>query len=271
METIRRSFVDTPLGQVHLAECGTGAPVLFLHQTPRSWTEYLDVLPVAGQQVRAIAMDTLGFGQSARVAQPYSIELFAAGVVAVLDALGLERASLAGHHTGAVIALEVAAGHPDRVDCLVLSAMPLVTEERRQRVRRGRPPIDEVEVSQDGSHLTRLWARRAAFYAPGSESHLHRYVIDALGALDRVEEGHVAVNEYPMTDRLPLVKAPVLLLCGTEDSHSLPDQPGLADILGCAFRPIAGGGVPLPEQCPAEFSREVVGFVQDNQQGNMHD
>jgi pimeloyl-ACP methyl ester carboxylesterase len=47
-------------------EHGTGEPVLLLHQTPRSWDEYRDVLPLLGANHRAIAMDTLGFGASAR-------------------------------------------------------------------------------------------------------------------------------------------------------------------------------------------------------------
>jgi pimeloyl-ACP methyl ester carboxylesterase len=266
---VRHRFVDTRFGQVHLAEYGHGHPVLFLHQTPRSWTEYLEVLPRAGQSVRAIAMDTLGFGQSTRVPDRYSIELFAKGVLEVLNALELDRAALVGHHTGAVIALEVAAANPDRVSSLVLSAMPLVTEERRERVR-ARPPIDEVEVRADGSHLAQLWQRRQPFYGPGSQQHLHRYIADAVSVLDRVEEGHRAVNEYRMEDRLPLVRTPTYLLCGQEDSYSMPDQPRLAALLRCALRAIPGTGVALPEQRPDVFAREVVSFVDGSSRKGAH-
>ena len=257
---IRRMYADTPLGQIHAAECGSGRPVLFLHQTPRSWTEFIDVLPHAGRDMRAIAMDTLGFGQSARVDGPLSIELFAEGVLALMDALDLERAALVGHHTGGVVAAEAAARRPERVDALVLSGTPLVTPERRERVR-SRDPIDHVEPSADGAHLTALWNRRRAFYRPGEEDALGRFVTDALAVLDRVEDGHVAVNEYRMEDRLPLIEAPAHLLCGAEDVYSMPDQPRLAELLGCAFRPIEGAGVALPEQRPAEFAREAVSFV----------
>ncbi|TYK46965.1 alpha/beta fold hydrolase [Actinomadura decatromicini] len=257
---IRRSYADTPFGQIHFAECGTGTPVLFLHQTPRSWTEYIDVLPLAGQHVRAIAMDTLGFGQSARTSQTFSIELFADGVAALLDALSLERVAVVGHHTGAVIALETAARYPARVDALVLSAMPHVTPERRLLVR-DRPPIDHVDPEPDGGHLTELWRRRGAFYEKGEEAHLTRCVIDALGVIDRVEEGHVAVNEYPMEKRIPLVAAPVHLICGAGDGYSMPDQERLAELLGATFRLIEGAGVSLPEQQPAAFADEVVKFV----------
>ena len=64
---IRRAFADLSVGQVHYAECGdASAPaVLLLHQSPRSWTEFREVLPLLGRRYRAIAMDTVGFGDSA--------------------------------------------------------------------------------------------------------------------------------------------------------------------------------------------------------------
>jgi pimeloyl-ACP methyl ester carboxylesterase len=140
--------------------------------------------------------------------------------------------------------------------------MPYVDEARRRAVRE-RPPIDHVEVDPSGSHLGALWDRRRAFYAPGEERFLARYVADALEVLDRVEEGHVRVNEYRMEDRLPLVRARALVLCGAQDSHSLPDVPALTARLGCTARVIEGAGVPLPEQRPEVFARAVVDFVTD--------
>jgi pimeloyl-ACP methyl ester carboxylesterase len=139
--------------------------VLLLHQTPRSWDEYRDVLPLLGADHRAIALDTLGFGASARPAEPWTIELFAAGVLDLCDALAIDCVALVGHHTGGVVAIEVAAAAPDRVHGLVLSATPFVDAERRQRVA-SRPPIDHVVPTADGSHLTQVWANRAGFYPP---------------------------------------------------------------------------------------------------------
>ena len=73
--TIRRSYADTPEGQIHYAEAGQGKPVLLLHQTPRSWDEYRDVLPILGRKYRVIAMDTIGFGDSYRLKGEATIEV----------------------------------------------------------------------------------------------------------------------------------------------------------------------------------------------------
>ncbi|MEQ4723992.1 alpha/beta hydrolase [Nonomuraea sp. B19D2] len=259
MTSVRRRYVDTRFGQMHLAECGSGTPVLFLHQTPRSWTEYIRVLPIAGGHVHAMALDTLGFGQSAHTGE-FSIGRFADGVEAVLDALGLSRIALVGHHTGAVIALEVAARAPSRLSALVLSAMPHVTPERRERVR-DLPRVDHVQPAPDGGHVTELWRQRRGFYDAGQEGDLTRFVIDALRVVDRLHDGHAAVSAYEMAPRLPLVRTRTLLMCGADDAYALPDQPALARALGCELKVIDGAGVCLPEQRPDAFAEAVLSFV----------
>jgi pimeloyl-ACP methyl ester carboxylesterase len=98
-------------------------------------------------------MDTLGFGASVSPPEPASIELFAEGVIELCAALGLASVDLAGHHTGGVVAVEVAAARPDLVRSLVLSGTPFVDPARRRRVA-VRPPIDEVDGPVDGTSFT---------------------------------------------------------------------------------------------------------------------
>lgn len=259
---MRHGFVDTRHGQVHYVEHGSGRPVVLLHQTPRSWDEYRDVLPLLGTRYRAIALDNLGFGASARPERTWSIELFAAGVLDACSGLGLDRFALVGHHTGGVIAVEVAATAPERLDALVLSGTPFVDAERRHRVASSRPAIDHVEPAPDGSHLLQLWTNRAAFYPSDRPDLLQRLVRDALGVLDRVEEGHLAVNSYRMEDRIPLVHTPTLALCGELDPFSLPDLPRIAAAIpGARQSVLPGTGVPAVDHRPAQFAEAVESFL----------
>src|SRR2546429_5479275 len=110
--SVERRFVTTRLGRIHVATAGTGFPVLLVHQTPRSWDEYRDVLPLLGRGFRVIAMDTLGFGDSDAAEGEPSIEVWATAAFALLDALGEKEFAVVGHHTGAEIALEMAASAP---------------------------------------------------------------------------------------------------------------------------------------------------------------
>lgn len=261
---VTRRYINTSYGQVHIAECGAGEPVLFLHQTPRSWREYQEVLPLAGRRVHAMAMDTIGFGQSDSLRVPMTIALLAAAVAEVIEELGFGSVHIVGHHTGGVIAVELAASRPDLVRSLVLSGTPYVDAERRQQVA-SRPPIDHVDPAADGSHLSQLWAHRRPYYAPGEERFLDNYIADALATIDVVEDGHRAVNAYAMETRLPLVRTRTRLLCGADDPYSRPDLPSLEHVLGpyisAPTTAIENSGVALPEQQPEEFAKYVVEFV----------
>lgn len=258
---VRRGFAETPRGQIHYAEAGKGEPVLFLHQTPRSWTEYREVLPIVGDRFRALAMDTIGFGDSYRPSGKASIEGYASGVIDFLDVMGIEKTSLVGHHTGGLIAFEVAASSPSRVHKLVLSSCPYTDAADRER-RKTRPPIDEVTFSPDGSHLTELWKRRQGFYPENRPDLIAAYVLDALKVMDRLEEGHNAVNVYKMEEKTVLITAPTLILAGTEDPFSHPRMGPLSKaVKGSTTAEIKGGMVPMPDQMPEAFSSCVLDFL----------
>jgi pimeloyl-ACP methyl ester carboxylesterase len=255
-DTLRRGYVESAYGQLHYVECGVGEPVLMLHQTPRSWTEYIDVLPLVGARHRAIAMDTLGFGASAKPDGPHTVERWADAAGELVDALGVDRFHLVGHHTGGIIAVELAARLRDRVASLLLSGTPYIDEEKR-RTEDQRESVDLVVPEPDGSHLLELWNRRREFYRPGEEAALNRFVIDALSVLDRVEEGHEAVRRSLLDLRLAEVTARTLAICAQDDRFSLPSLERFA-ARSIETRIVPGGHVPLPEQQPERFAAIVM-------------
>jgi pimeloyl-ACP methyl ester carboxylesterase len=259
---ITRRFVDVPAGTIHCAIAGTGRPVLLLHQTPRSWDEYRDVLPLLGRHFQAIAMDTIGFGDSSKLPLGRdSIEHWAEVALSLADALGIVRLSVVGHHTGAVIAVELAAAYPDRIDAAVLSAAPLVDADFR--TRHAQPSrIDNVLRQPDGSHLGELWRVRQPWYPQGDIDLLERFVVDAVKAGPRAAEGHAVVARYAMETRLPLIRCPVLVIAPTADPHAYPSARPLAErIAGSRYVELAGGMVPLPDQMPERFAELVTDFL----------
>lgn len=101
---------------------GEGPAVVLLHGFPDSsnlWRYQVPVLVGAG--FRAVAPDLRGFGESDRPAEveAYALTHSVQDVIAVLDALSLERAHIIGHDWGALVAWLVAAFAPQRVDHLV--------------------------------------------------------------------------------------------------------------------------------------------------------
>jgi pimeloyl-ACP methyl ester carboxylesterase len=261
---VERRFVRVPSGTIHCALAGAGEPVLLLHQTPRSWDEYRDVLPLLGRSRRAIAMDTPGFGDSTRLpAGEDSIERWAGAAADLLGALELGPVVVVGHHTGAYVAAELAVAHPERVRAVVLSSLHLATREERQAQLREPPPVDHAERRDDGSHLADLWGKRAPFY-PAAAGLLDRYLVDCLKAGDLAAEGHRVVARYAGEERVPLLACPVLLVAATDDPHAYPNLDRLqAAVPHAAIAVIEGGMVPLPDQLPDRFAAAVEAFLDE--------
>jgi pimeloyl-ACP methyl ester carboxylesterase len=259
---IERRFVQTRSGKLHIAACGDGVPVLLLHQTPRSWDEFRDVLPRLGQNYRAIAMDTVGFGDS----QPLppgsdSIEAWAGAAHDLLDALELPQVAVVGHHTGAAIATEMAASRPERVKALVLSASPYVDAAKRASAV-GKKMIDHADRHVDGRHLLELWTMRRPFYPEDDIHLLERFLIDALKAGERAAAGHHVVHRYVMETRLPLVRCPTLVIAPAADPHAFPHARKVADAIhDSRVVEIENGMVPLPDQMPELFAQVVDRFL----------
>ncbi|MFW6033548.1 MAG: alpha/beta fold hydrolase [bacterium] len=260
MSGLRKGYADTSFGQVHVVELGTGSPVLLLHQTPRSWDEYAELLPLLGRRVRAIAMDTIGFGASAPLAE-HSIGNYAAAAIELLDALGIDEVDLLGHHTGGVVAVEVAARAPERVRRAVFSSTPYIDAEARKQPSR-RAPIDPVTERADGAHLVELWRRRQDFYPPDRPDLLSRFVRDALTLGPDAERGHEAVSAYRMEERVGRISCPVLCLGASADPFAFPDLERLAAQLPAAETAVIDGGmIPLMEQRAAEVAELVLEFL----------
>lgn len=106
---------------LHVLEWGPddAPPVLILHGfSGHAWQAEL-MAPALVPAYRVIALDQRGHGDS-DWADVYGAKPMATDAVGVLDALGIERASLVGHSLGGIVALAVAGSSPERVSRLVL-------------------------------------------------------------------------------------------------------------------------------------------------------
>ena len=206
------------------------------------------MLPLLAGGLRAIAMDTPGYGDSARPPVPYDgVAGYAARIPQLLDGLGIERAHLLGHMTGAVIAAEAAAAFPGRIERLALvefldwAGARAQSQEHHVRVPY-RPP------AADGGHLVALWERYHDMLdrVPPDEAQ-RRFLsvfqgeygtgtppdspssggfgrsesaassgpgVDAYGPAGWPAAAPSAIERYPTWERLPAIRARTLVLCG---------------------------------------------------------
>src|SRR3954469_17812200 len=118
--------VPTKIGDISIMEAGEGPPVLLLHGLGATKASFLPTVAALAPRFRTIAIDLPGFGDSTKpLRASYDAKFFARSVVAVLDALELERADVIGNSMGGRVALEVGLRHGDRARRLVLLAPSL--------------------------------------------------------------------------------------------------------------------------------------------------
>jgi pimeloyl-ACP methyl ester carboxylesterase len=121
---VRHSFVDLPTGvRLHVAEAGEpGAPaILAVHGWPQHWWLWRELIPVLTATHRVVCPDLRGFGWSG---QPddgdFTKERLADDMLALLDALAIERVGYLGHDWGGWIGWLLAIRAPERFDRLLL-------------------------------------------------------------------------------------------------------------------------------------------------------
>ena len=109
-------YVEHEGARIWYATYGSGSPVILLHGGlghSGNWGYQVPALVKSGYC--AVVIDSRGHGRSTRDRRPFSYELMASDVLAVMDALDLEEAALVGWSDGACIALILAAKSPSRV------------------------------------------------------------------------------------------------------------------------------------------------------------
>ena len=111
-----QDHVENQGAKIWYATYGSGSPLILLHGGlghSGNWGYQLPDLLTAGHRV--VLIDSRGHGRSTRDERPYTYELMASDVLAVMDALLLEQAALVGWSDGACTALILAALAPTRV------------------------------------------------------------------------------------------------------------------------------------------------------------
>ncbi len=107
---------------IHVLVGGEGIPLILLHGWPGFWKDWEKVIPLVVGNCKVIVPDLRGFGLSDKPRRPedYTLEHYSADVEAIMNALGLRTAFLAGFDVGSIVAAYFASRNPNRVAGLIL-------------------------------------------------------------------------------------------------------------------------------------------------------
>jgi pimeloyl-ACP methyl ester carboxylesterase len=118
IEGVRRSFIEARGVRFHVTESGPedGRPVLALHGWPQHHWVYRDLLADPPPGLRIIAPDLPGYGWSGAAPHKWAKDDVAADVLALMDAMGLDRVLLVGHDWGGFVGYRMVLAAPERFD-----------------------------------------------------------------------------------------------------------------------------------------------------------
>jgi len=261
--TIKKGYTQGRWGQVHFAQCGEGTPLVLLHQSPTDLVQFARAMePLARRGLRAIAIDLPGFGGSDVPPAPPAIADYAHIVPAVLDHLGLPRASVLGHHTGAVVATEAALQYPGRIPKVILHGPLPMSDEERAQWRALLAREKDWNLRWDGSHLKELWDFRFQAQPQWTDIEaFHANFIHGLLAGRTVWYAHDAVMSYRHEEAIERLTQPCLILANTGDAIYYLSERARERWPRLAYAELPGGTIDVIDEQPEAWSEQVAAFV----------
>ncbi|MBP1861439.1 alpha/beta fold hydrolase [Rhizobium herbae] len=217
MDMIRRFHTKSGIAY---AEQGAGEPLVLIHGVGMRLEAWAPQMAALGRSHRVIAVDMPGHGESRALPENAGLDAFVAWLGLFLDDLELDRANLAGHSMGALIAGGAAATFGSRVSRVALlnavyrrdAAASAAVIDRAREIRAG-------QVDVDGPLLR--W-----FGADSRESSAYRLTHRWLSSVDRggyaTAYAAFAAGDSAYADCWPDVGCPALFLTGTDDPNSTP-------------------------------------------------
>jgi pimeloyl-ACP methyl ester carboxylesterase len=184
------------------------------------WSEIRDKL--AGEY-SVIVPDNRGTGRSDKPEMPYTATMMAGDVAGLLDVLGIGAASVFGYSLGGMIAQEFALSYPERLDNLILGATSyggrksvLITPDAMAFLFN--PDAAKLPI-EDIARATIPWLWNNEF-VENNPAVIERFIATSCEyptpAQTVFSQGNVSMT-FRSYDRLPDIKAPTLVITGTED------------------------------------------------------
>jgi pimeloyl-ACP methyl ester carboxylesterase len=258
--------IDTPAARIWALDQGEGDAVLLiggLGDHAEVWQAQIDEF---SRRYRVIAIDNRGAGRSPLPASGVSIPAMAADAAAVLRALGVESAHVAGFSMGGAIAQELALEHPSLVRSLVLNGTWTRPDAYlRRMVGSWIAAARDAGSARDLLEAFFLWIYTARAHADGS---VDGWIDETLSSplaqrVDAFFASAQACIDWPgAAARLEAIEAPAFVIVGDEDiaapvryarelAAALPDA-DLAILPGEAHQPF--------QESPETWNELVAGF-----------
>jgi pimeloyl-ACP methyl ester carboxylesterase len=247
---------------------GQDEPLVMIMGFTSNRSSWILQIPLFKKFYRVITFDNRGVGKSDKPQGPYSTRMMADDTVRLMDHLGIERAHIIGVSMGGMIAQELAINYPHRVMQLVLGCTYTCQNETS-----GDAP-EQAKLSQLTPEKMASSMVGLAFNKP-----LYRFIFGILakvqtkfiGASGRVGIAgqSEACRKHDTLGRLQLIRAPTLVIVGTEDRIITPFSSDViaGKIPNARLVKVEGGSHTFFIEMKNVFNQEVLDFLKSGSSG----
>ncbi len=246
---------------------GAGLPVILIHAFPLNQTMWDEQVSALRGRLRVVTLDLRGFGRSDVPAGPYLMDQMASDIRALMSALSIERAVIAGLSMGGYISLAFYRNYPDAVHALVLAdtRASADTEEGRGRRMKSAEKAEREGAAAIADDMVSLLLARATVENRPDVVRRVREMIEANSpqAIAAAQNGMAARADSIYI--LAGVSCPTLILVGSEDTLTPPAEAEALrnGIPGSNLQVIEGAGHLSNMERPSEFNNALINFIEE--------
>ncbi len=260
---VRRDLSDkvpTPEGEMHYVKQGSGYPLVMLHPLGTSTWAWHSVIDSLSQHYTCYAFDMLGHGESDKPSRHFNIPDYANALDHACQILNIHRGHYVGNSVGAILAAEMAASFPERLDKLVLVGCPVWdprTAAQRLQDSAGDYDADDMPKPRTLEGLK----ERTTFADPRQEW------VDAMNET-RAQAGvwvkklSHALAHYDIMARLPMIQSRATLVMYGEHDRLRDGEELLHNNIANASKAILPGLGHIPQiEDPEVFVDSLLAFL----------
>jgi 3-oxoadipate enol-lactonase len=245
----------------YYVEAGEGPPLVLLHPAPFDHGIWVYQLLLLSRDFRVIAIDQRCFGRSSKPETPFALTAYAEDLVGVLDALRIDSIDVIGMSLGGIVAQFLALDQPERVRRMVLVSTTASTA-RADYLR------DRIQGFQTQGISGYCREAIETFFRPDFRaSVLGQSLIESFArhtssiTLPSLMRFYEALIDVDITQRLRDIRAPVLVVVGSEDFTRDQSHQLATGIPGARLAVVPECGRCVPIEAPGQFNRLVQDFL----------
>jgi pimeloyl-ACP methyl ester carboxylesterase len=245
---------------------GQGQPLLLLHAFPLSSAMWEDQLDSLSTRMRVIAPDLRGFGASARGSGAASLDQHADDLAGLLDALEIERATVAGLSMGGYISFALLRRHRARIERLILADTRAGADSDEAKQGREKNAL-LAEAEGAGALAEQMLPKLLSASATDEVRDEMRKIVKANDRAGLAAALRAMAARPDSTPLLATIDVPTLVIVGSEDALTPPSESHAlhAAIAGSRLVEIPGAGHISNVEAPDAFNAAVEEFMLGSQ------